>query len=97
MLGFVLGPVLFGPASEVFGRRVPLFAGYAVFAIFQIPVAVAQNVETIMLGRFFGGFAASAPLAAVGGAMADIWGPIEHMASACLPAALLLAQLQVQS
>lgn len=25
--GFVLGPVAFGPASEVWGRRVPLFAG----------------------------------------------------------------------
>ena len=37
----------------------PLLSGYAVFAIFQIPVAVAQNVETIMLGRFIGGFAAS--------------------------------------
>ncbi|KIX06751.1 uncharacterized protein Z518_04727 [Rhinocladiella mackenziei CBS 650.93] len=60
--------LLFGPASEVYGHRVPLFAGYLVF---QIPVAVAQNVETIMLGRFFGGFAAASPLAVVGGALAD--------------------------
>ena len=29
-----------------------------------------------MLGRFLGGFAASAPLAVVGGAMADIWPPL---------------------
>lgn len=65
--GFVLGPVVFGPMSEVYGRRPPLFIGYAIFAIFQIPVAVARNVETIMLGRFLGGFAASAPLAVVGG------------------------------
>ena len=61
----------FGPASEVYGRKLPLFFGYIVFAIFQIPVAVAQNVETIMLGRFIGGLAASAPLAVVGGALAD--------------------------
>ncbi|KIW94378.1 uncharacterized protein Z519_04354 [Cladophialophora bantiana CBS 173.52] len=87
LLGFVFGPVLFGPASEVFGRRVPLFAGYIIFAIFQIPVAVAQNVETIMLGRFFGGFAASAPLAVVGGAMADIWGPVERAYGICVFAA----------
>lgn len=65
--GFVLGPVVFGPASELYGRKIPLFSGYVVFAIFQIPVAVARNVETIMLGRFLGGFAASAPLAVVGG------------------------------
>jgi MFS transporter, DHA1 family, multidrug resistance protein len=87
LLGFVFGPVFFGPASEVFGRRVPLFVGYLAFAVFQIPVAVAQNVETIMLGRFLGGFAASAPLAVVGGAMADIWGPIERAYGICVFAA----------
>ncbi|EXJ79456.1 hypothetical protein A1O3_08958 [Capronia epimyces CBS 606.96] len=87
LLGFVFGPILFGPASEVFGRRVPLFAGYLVFAIFQVPVAVARNVETIMLGRFFGGFAASSPLAVVGGALADIWGPIERAYAVCIFAA----------
>ncbi|TKA69624.1 hypothetical protein B0A55_06770, partial [Friedmanniomyces simplex] len=87
LLGFVLGPICFGPASEVFGRRVPLFSGYIVFAIFQIPVAVARNVETIMLGRFIGGFAASAPLAVVGGALADIWGPLERAYAICVFAA----------
>lgn len=83
LLGFVLGPVAFGPASEVFGRRVPLFSGYIAFAIFQIPVAVARNVETIMLGRFLGGFAASAPLAVVGGALADLWDPVERAYAVC--------------
>jgi MFS transporter, DHA1 family, multidrug resistance protein len=87
LLGFVFGPVFFGPASEVFGRRLPLFIGYISFAIFQIPVAVAQNVETIMLGRFFSGFSAAAPLAVVGGAMADIWGPVERAYGICVFAA----------
>ncbi|KAK0346899.1 hypothetical protein LTR91_021349 [Friedmanniomyces endolithicus] len=85
--GFVLGPICFGPASEVYGRRVPLFSGYIVFAIFQIPVAVAQNVETIMLCRFIGGFAASAPLAVVAGALADIWGPLDRAYAICVFAA----------
>ena len=83
----MLGPICFGPASEVFGRWIPLFSGYAVFAIFQIPVAVAQNVETIMLGRFIGGFAASAPLAVVGGALADIWSPLQRAYAICIFAA----------
>lgn len=63
------------------------FFGYALFAIFQIPVAVAQNVETIMLGRFFGGFFASAPLAVVGGALADLWDPIDRAYAICAFAA----------
>ncbi|KAK0934348.1 hypothetical protein LTR29_014079 [Friedmanniomyces endolithicus] len=89
MMTFVVtfGPICFGPASEVYGRRVPLFSGYIVFAIFQIPVAVAQNVETIMLCRFIGGFAASAPLAVVAGALADIWGPLDRAYAICVFAA----------
>ncbi|KAF2170976.1 hypothetical protein M409DRAFT_18946 [Zasmidium cellare ATCC 36951] len=87
LLGFVFGPIAFGPASEVYGRRVPLFLGYIIFAIFQIPVAVAQNVETIMICRFLGGFAASAPLAVVGGAMADLWDPVERAYAICAFAA----------
>lgn len=70
--------------SEVLGRKIPLFAGFALFAIFQIPVALAQNVATICVGRFLGGFFASAPLAVVGGALADLWDPIPRAYAICV-------------
>jgi DHA1 family multidrug resistance protein-like MFS transporter len=73
--------------SEVLGRRIPLFAGYTLFAIFQIPVALAQNTATICVGRFLGGFFASAPLAVVGGALADLWDPIPRAYAICIFAA----------
>jgi len=44
VLGFAFGPMVFGPLSELYGRKTPLFAGFLIFAIFQIPVAVAQNL-----------------------------------------------------
>ncbi|KAF2464502.1 citrinin biosynthesis transporter CtnC [Lindgomyces ingoldianus] len=87
VLGFVFGPIVFGPMSEVLGRRPPLFIGYILFAIFQIPVAVAQNVATIMVGRFLGGFFAAAPLSVVGGALADLWEPIPRAYAICVFAA----------
>lgn len=65
VLGFCFGPMIFGPLSELYGRKKPLFVGYFIFAIFQIPVAVAQNLQTIFLCRFFGGLFGSAPLAIV--------------------------------
>jgi MFS family permease len=65
----------------------PLFFGYFCFAIFQIPVAVAQNLYTIMLCRFFGGAFASAPLAIVGGALADFFGPVDRGVAVCVFAA----------
>ena len=67
----MLGPVFFGPASEVYGRKPPLFLGYIAFAVFQVPVAVAQNAETVLICRFLSGLAASAPVAVIGGAMAE--------------------------
>lgn len=62
--------------SELFGRKTPLFIGYTVFAIFQIPVALAQNLETIFICRFLSGLFASAPLAIVGGTLNDFWDPV---------------------
>ncbi|KAG0646087.1 Citrinin biosynthesis cluster MFS transporter mrr1 [Hyphodiscus hymeniophilus] len=84
VLGFAVGPLIWGPGSEIFGRKLPLFLGYALFAIFQIPVAVAVNLETIMLCRFFGGVFASAPLAIVGGALADFFGPVDRGVAVCV-------------
>ena len=56
----------------------PLFIGYGIFAMFQIPVAVAQNLETLFVCRFLGGVFGAAPLAIVGGAMADLWDPVDR-------------------
>jgi Major Facilitator Superfamily len=78
VFGFGIGPMIWGPLSELYGRMPPLFFAFSIFAIFQIPVAVAQNIETIMLCRFFGGFFGVAPLAIIGGALADIWGNVDR-------------------
>lgn len=78
VLGFAFGPMIFGPFSELYGRKWPLMIGYFIFAIFQIPVAVARNLQTIFLCRFVGGLFASAPLAIVGGQLTDIFDPVNR-------------------
>ena len=40
-----------------------------------------------MLGRFLSGLSASAPLAVVGGALADMWNPVERTYAICAFAA----------
>lgn len=84
VIGFAVGPIIWGPASELYGRKPPLFVGFFLFAVFQVPVAVAVNLETIFLCRFFGGVFASAPLAIVGGALGDLWDPVERGVAICL-------------
>ncbi len=46
---------------------------YLIFGIFLIAVATAENIQTVMLCRFFAGLFASAPLSNAAGAMADLW------------------------
>lgn len=69
--------------SELYGQKAPLFIGFTIFTIFQLPVAVAQNLQTIMLCRFVGGLFGSAPLAIVGGALADFWDPATRGIAMC--------------
>ncbi|KAJ5876197.1 MFS general substrate transporter [Penicillium soppii] len=84
VLGFAVGPIVWGPLSEHFGRRTPMLFGFFGFAVFQIPVAVAQNLYTIMICRFFGCLFGSATLAIGGGALADFWAPVDRGVAVCV-------------
>jgi MFS family permease len=70
--------LIWGPFSELYGRKLPLFAGFLGFTIFQIPLAVAQNLETVMLSRFFVGFFGCAPPSIIGGILADIFNTVDR-------------------
>ena len=94
VLGFAFGPIVWGPFSELYGRKIPLFTGYILFIVFQIPVAVAINLETILLCRFFGGVFAAAPPAIVGGCLADFFDPVKRgLAVAVFSAATFLGPI----
>lgn len=45
---------------------------------------MATNLQTIFVCRFFGGFFASAPLAIIGGALADFFDPVNRGVALCL-------------
>jgi multidrug resistance protein len=75
LVGFGLGPLLWAPLSEVYGRRqavlIPMF-----FSIcFSFATATAENLQTIMITRFFGALFASAPVTNTGGVLGDLYSP----------------------
>lgn len=78
VIGFSLGPLLWGPLSEKLGRKPPLFFGFLLFAIMQIPTALAQNLPAILICRLLAGCFSAAPLVIVSAAYADFWGPSER-------------------
>ncbi|THH29580.1 hypothetical protein EUX98_g4603 [Antrodiella citrinella] len=71
--GFGVGPLLWAPLSELYGRRPLWIIPAFIYVIFNIPCAVAPNIQTLLICRFFCGVFSSAPFAIAGGAIADIW------------------------
>lgn len=73
VLGFAFGPLMWAPMSEAFGRRLPMMAATFGFAIFAIAVAVAKDLQTIIICRYFGGLFGSCPLVVVAAIYADMF------------------------
>lgn len=74
--GLGIGPLFLGPLSEFFGRA-PIYRwSYLFFVLFNIPVALARNPETWLVGRFLSGVSGAAFLSVAGGSVSDLfYGP----------------------
>lgn len=90
VFGFAAGPVLMGPASELVGRRIPFFLGYLAFILFQIPVGLGRDAQTVLVFRFLSGVASAGSPAIVGGYLADFLAPVERGVAVAIFAAMTL-------
>ncbi|KAF1847675.1 MSF membrane transporter [Cucurbitaria berberidis CBS 394.84] len=75
LFGFGLGPLLWAPLSEVYGRRVAVLTPMFVAMCFSFGSAAAKDFQTLMITRFFGAFFASAPVTNTGGVLGDLFSP----------------------
>ena len=60
VIGFGGAQLFFGPVSDRYGRRAPLFFGIAMYAICCIAGAFAPSFEFLLLARFLQGIGAAA-------------------------------------
>ncbi|SSD61215.1 probable Polyamine transporter 1 [Saccharomycodes ludwigii] len=73
VLGFAIAPVAYAPLSELYGRQGVLIIASFGFSVFQFAVATGENLQTILICRFFSGALGAAPLAVVPAAMSDMF------------------------
>ncbi|KAB8230386.1 hypothetical protein ETB97_000504 [Aspergillus alliaceus] len=73
IIGYASGPLIWAPMSELQGRRLPIIIAMFGFGIFNIAVAVAKDLQTLMICRFFCGIFGSCPLAVVAAVFSDIY------------------------
>ncbi|KAI1397564.1 polyamine transporter 1 [Hypoxylon fuscum] len=75
LVGFGLGPLLWAPLSEVYGRRAAVLTPMFISICFSFGSAVAKDFQTLMLTRFWGAIFASAPVTNTGGVLGDLFTP----------------------
>lgn len=74
--GLAFGPLIWGPLSEAVGRKIPLFTGFVLFAIIQIPTALVRNLAGLLILRFLAGAFGASTVALVSATYADFWGVV---------------------
>ncbi|KAF9788500.1 MFS general substrate transporter [Thelephora terrestris] len=89
LFGYVFGPIIWGPSSELLGRRGVLLVAFSIYLLTFIGQALAHNMETLLIMRFFGGVFGSAPLATGAGILADMW----DVSGRTIPSAVFLTSV----
>ncbi|KAJ6033182.1 hypothetical protein N7444_010953 [Penicillium canescens] len=73
LLGYCFGPLLLAPLSEMYGRQYLYHGCNILYVIWTIACAVAPEIGSLIVFRFFAGFAGSCPLTIGAGSIADMF------------------------
>ncbi|KAG0703948.1 MFS general substrate transporter [Suillus ampliporus] len=74
-LGFAVAPLVTSSFSEEFGRFRFYIVSSFMFMLTELMVALAPNIQTVIVARFLGGCFGSTGATLVAGTIADIWLP----------------------
>lgn len=75
LLGYVIGPMVMAPMSEIYGRRPVLQAANVFFCCWQIGCALAPDISSLIVFRFFSGVGGAGCLTLGGAVIGDLFRP----------------------
>ncbi|ROV89705.1 hypothetical protein VMCG_10347 [Cytospora schulzeri] len=75
VLGYVVGPMFLASLSEIYGRRPVLTISNVFFCLWQIGCALAPNISSLIVFRFFSGVGGAGCLTLGGGVIGDLFRP----------------------
>lgn len=73
VLGFACGPIVWGPLSELFGRRSVFLPAIFGYSCFSYAVATSENIQTLTICRFFCGFFGGSAMVLSASTMSDMF------------------------
>ncbi|KAJ7452836.1 MFS general substrate transporter [Mycena latifolia] len=78
VLAYAIGPLFWGPLSELCGRLLVLQVSNIWFLIFNTLCGFAKTPTQLLIFRFFAGFGGAAPQSIGGAIVGDMWSPAER-------------------
>jgi MFS family permease len=78
VLGFALGPLIWAPLSEMYGRKSIFVISYTAYTAFSMAAACAPNITALLVLRFFASAFGSSSMTNAGGVIADMFSKRER-------------------
>ncbi|KAJ7858270.1 MFS general substrate transporter [Mycena olivaceomarginata] len=78
VLAYAIGPLFWGPLSELCGRLLVLQVSNIWFLVFNTICAFAKTPTQLLVIRFLAGFGGAAPQSIGGAIVGDMWSPTER-------------------
>jgi len=73
ILGFAIGPLVWAPLSELYGRQLLYAITFGALSLFNLGTIFAQNIETLITLRFLAGAFGVSIMTNSGGTVADLF------------------------
>jgi multidrug resistance protein len=73
LIGYILGPLIFAPLSETYGRKIVMICTFTFFTAFVMATALAPSFAGYVVFRLLAGIGASTPVSVIGGIYADLY------------------------
>ncbi|KAK3938462.1 major facilitator superfamily domain-containing protein [Diplogelasinospora grovesii] len=78
VLGFAVGPAVWAPLSELYGRQMQFIVSHAFMTAFIGATAGCKNMASLLVFRFLAGTFGASPLTNAGGVIADLFPPSQR-------------------
>jgi hypothetical protein len=73
VLGFAVGPLIWAPLSEVYGRKRIFVVGFTGYVVFSVGAVCAQDIAALLVLRFLASAFGASSMTNVGGVIADMY------------------------
>ncbi len=77
-VAFAFSQLLYGPVSDMVGRKAPLYAGIGLFALASIGCALATDIQTLVAFRFVQGLGGAAGMVIARAIVRDLHSGVEE-------------------